>query len=179
MYPGNHVVAGRRCGAVRPPRDRDPPTPVTGSELRTDKPRRGPWWNRPPIRKTRLAGDTLVLLVDHQQHKIRLSDIDTPERKQPFGTRAKQALSELAFGKQARVVEVTVDRYGRIVGRVFVDGIDVNRELVAQGYAWVYRKYSQDEELLKLEAQAKEKGLGLWADPDPIPPWEWRRGRRR
>jgi len=72
-------------------------------------------------------GDTLVLLVDEKQHKIRLSDIDTPERKQPFGTRAKQALSELAFGKQARVVEVTVDRYGRIVGRVFVDGIDVNR----------------------------------------------------
>jgi endonuclease YncB( thermonuclease family) len=63
-------------------------------------------------------GDTLTLLVDDQQLKIRLSDIDTPERKQPFGTRAKQALSELAFGKQARVVEVTVDRYGRIVGRV-------------------------------------------------------------
>jgi endonuclease YncB( thermonuclease family) len=60
-------------------------------------------------------GDTLVLLVDEKQFKIRLSDIDTPERKQPFGTRAKQALSELAFGKQAQVVEVTVDRYGRIV----------------------------------------------------------------
>ncbi len=80
-------------------------------------------------------GDTLTLLVDSKQLKIRLSDIDTPERKQPFGTRAKQALSELAFGKQARVVEVTVDRYGRIVGRVHVDGVDVNRELVAEGYA--------------------------------------------
>ena len=63
-----------------------------------------------------------------------------------FGTRAKQALSELAFGKQARVVEVTKDRYGRIVGRVYVDDIDVNRELAAQGYAWVYRKYSNDTE---------------------------------
>ena len=123
-------------------------------------------------------GDTLVLLVDQQQLKIRLADIDTPERKQPFGTKAKQALSDLAFGKQARVVEVTVDRYGRIVGRVYVDGIDVNRELVAQGYAWVYRKYSNDAELLRLEAEAKQMGLGLWADPDPIPPWEWRRGRR-
>ncbi len=61
-------------------------------------------------------GDTLTLLVDNTQLKIRLSDIDTPERKQPFGTRAKQALSELAFGKQARVVEVTTDRYKRIVG---------------------------------------------------------------
>jgi len=113
-------------------------------------------------------GDTLTILVDNQQHKIRLSDIDTPERKQPFGTRAKQA----------RVVEVTVDRYGRIVGRVYVGGIDVNRELVAQGYAWVYRKYSDDAELLRLEAEAKKKGLGLWAEPNPIPPWEWRRGRR-
>ena len=123
-------------------------------------------------------GDTLTLLVDNTQHKIRLSDIDTPERKQPFGNRAKQALSELAFGKHARVVEVTVDRYGRIVGRVYVDGLDVNRELVAGGLAWVYRRYSNDAELLELEAGAKQKGLGLWADPNPIPPWEWRRGRR-
>ena len=97
-------------------------------------------------------GDTLTILVANQQHRIRLSDIDTPERKQPFGTRAKQALSDLAFGKQARIVEVTVDRYGRIVGRVYVGGIDVNRELVAQGYAWVYRRYSNDAELLRLEA---------------------------
>ncbi len=123
-------------------------------------------------------GDTLVLLVDEKQHKIRLSDIDTPERKQPFGTKAKQALSDLAFGKQARVIELTKDRYGRIVGRVYVDGVDVNRELVTQGYAWVYRKYSDDAELFKLEAEAKKEGLGLWVDPNPIPTWEWRRGRR-
>jgi micrococcal nuclease len=110
-------------------------------------------------------GDTLTILVDNQQLKIRLSDIDTPERK-------------LAFGKQARVVQVTTDRYGRIVGRVYFGDLDVNRELVAQGFAWVYRKYSNDAELLRLEAEAKQKGLGLWADPDPIPPWEWRRGRR-
>ena len=123
-------------------------------------------------------GDTLTILVERQQQKIRLSDIDTPERKQPFNIKAKQALSDLAFGKQARVVEVTVDRYGRIVGRIYIAGIDVNRELVVRGYAWVYRKYSNDAELLRLEAEAKQKKLGLWADPDPLPPWEWRRGRR-
>ena len=123
-------------------------------------------------------GDTLTILVDKQELKIRLSDIDTPERKLPFGTRAKQALSDLAFGKQARVVEVTIDRYKRIVGRIYVGDTDVNRELVAQGFFWVYRKYSKDAELLELETQAKEKGLGLWADPNPISPWEWRRGRR-
>ena len=76
------------------------------------------------------------------------------------------------------MVEITTDRYGRIVGRVYVGGIDVNRELVAQGYAGVYRKYSDDAELLRLEAEAKQKGLGLWAEPNPVPPWEWRRGRR-
>ncbi len=123
-------------------------------------------------------GDTLTILVDKQQLNIRLSDIDTPERKQPFGTKAKQALSDLAFGKQTRVVEVAVDRYKRIVGRVYVGDIDVNRELVAQGFAWVYRKYSDDAELLELEAQAREGRLGLWADSNAIPPWEWRRGSR-
>ncbi len=117
-------------------------------------------------------GDTLTLLVNNKQHKIRLSDLDTPERKQPFGTKAKQALSDLAFGKQARVVEITTDRYGRIVGRVYVDETDVNRELVAQGFAWVYGKYSNDAEQLKLKAEATQKELGLWADPDPILPWE-------
>ncbi len=106
--------------------------------------------------------------MDRQQLKIRLSDIDTPERKQPFGTRAKQALSDLAFGKRASVFEVTKDRYGRIVGRVYAEGLDVNRELVARGYAWVYRKYSDDAELLRLEAEANQKGLGLWADSNPF-----------
>ncbi len=124
-------------------------------------------------------GDTLVLLVDQQQLKIRLADIDTPERKQPFGTKAKQALSDLAFSEQVSVAEIAKDRYGRIVGRVYVGDIDVNRDLVAQGFAWVFRRYSDDAELLELEAEAKQMGLGLWADPNPIPPWEWRRGKGR
>ena len=75
-------------------------------------------------------------------------------------------------------MEVTVDPYGRVVGRVYVDGVDVYQELVARGCAWVYRKYPDDAELLALEAQAQEIRLGLWADPNPIPPWEWRRGKR-
>lgn len=116
--------------------------------------------------------------MNSERLKIRLSDIDPPERKQHFGTRAKQALSKLTFGKKTRVVKVTVDRYGRIVGRVYVGELDVNRELVALGFACVFRRYSNDAELLELEAEAREKGLGLWADPNPIPPWEWRRGRR-
>ena len=88
-----------------------------------------------------------------------------------------KAPSKLA-ALQARIVKVTVDRYGRIVGRVYVNELNINRELVVHGFAWVYRKYSDDAELLALEAKAKKKGLGLWADPDPIPPWEWRKGTR-
>jgi endonuclease YncB( thermonuclease family) len=123
-------------------------------------------------------GDTLTMLVDNRQEKIRLSDIDTPERKQPYGTRAKQALADLTFGKTIRVETTKRDRYGRVIGQVTVDGLDVNAELVRLGYAWVYRRYSNDAELLRLEELARTGKLGLWADRNPIPPWEWRRGRR-
>ena len=124
-------------------------------------------------------GDTLTLLTStNQQVKVRLAGIDTPERKQPFGNRAKQALSSLAFQKQALVEIETKDRYGRTVGVVFVDGLNVNHELVKQGIAWVYRKYTSDKRLYALESEAKQSKRGLWLQENPIPPWEWRRGRR-
>ena len=123
-------------------------------------------------------GDTLTIVIDDRQEKIRLSDIDTPERKQPYGTRAKQALAELTFGKTVTVSTTTRDRYGRVIGHITADGVDVNAELVRLGFAWVYRRYSKDAELLHLEEIARDEGLGLWADSNPIPPWEWRRGRR-
>ena len=97
-------------------------------------------------------GDTLTLLTpSNQQVKIRLAGVDTPERKQPFGNKAKQALSNLAFQKQALVEIAAKDRYGRTIGVVFVDGLNVNAELVKQGMAWVYRKYTDDERLYILE----------------------------
>ena len=124
-------------------------------------------------------GDTLTLLTSsNEQVKVRLAGIDTPERKQPFGNKAKQALANLAFQKQALVEVETKDRYGRTVGAVFVDGQNVNAELVKQGMAWVYRKYTKDKVLYKLESKAKKEKLGLWLDKKPIPPWEWRRGKR-
>ena len=86
-------------------------------------------------------GDTLTLLIGNKPLKIRLAEIDAPERRQPYGTKAKHALSDLAFGKSARVVEIDRDRYGRIVGQVYVGDPDINTELVRQGYVWVYRKY--------------------------------------
>jgi micrococcal nuclease len=95
-------------------------------------------------------GDTLTLLVDRQQLKIRLAEIDTPERGQPYGSRAKEALSQLAVGKRARVLAVDRDRYGRTVGLVYVGDTDVNAELVRRGAAWVYRKYAKDPALFAL-----------------------------
>jgi endonuclease YncB( thermonuclease family) len=90
-------------------------------------------------------GDTLTLLVpdgaSYKQVKVRLGEIDTPESKQPYGERAKQALSDLAYNQQARVVVQDTDKYGRTVGRVYVGSLDVNAELVKQGAAWVYRQY--------------------------------------
>jgi|tagenome__1003787_1003787.scaffolds.fasta_scaffold20941564_2 nuclease-like protein len=81
--------------------------------------------------------------------KVRLAEIDTPESGQPYGSRARQALSDLAFGKSARVVAQDTDRYGRMVGRVYVGSLDVNAEMVRQGAAWVYRRYSHDASLLQ------------------------------
>jgi hypothetical protein len=88
------------------------------------------------------------------------------------------AQRQLTFGKQARVVEVDRDRYGRLVGRVYVDGLDVNAEMVRQGHAWVYRKYATDSELYALEREAREQRRGLWASDGNIPPWQWRAGQR-
>ncbi|MBO1081667.1 thermonuclease family protein [Roseomonas haemaphysalidis] len=126
-------------------------------------------------------GDTLTLLVDRRQVKVRLAEIDTPEARQPWGTRARQALGALAARQDARVVVMDVDRYGRTVGRVYVNGVDVNAELVRGGHAWVYRQYLRDRSLLPLEAEARAARCGLWSLPerDQVPPWAWRRQQRQ
>ena len=126
-------------------------------------------------------GDTLTLLVpdgaSFKQIKVRLGEIDTPESRQPYGQRAKQALSDLAYNQQARVVVQDTDRYGRTVGRVYVGSVDVNAEMVKQGAAWAYRQYLKDQSLLKLEADAKAAKRGLWGLPEAerCPPWDWRK----
>lgn len=130
-------------------------------------------------------GDTLTVLdADHVQHKIRLGGIDTPERKQPFGQRAKQHLSDLVFGRTVEVEAEKLDRYGRRVGKVLIDGRDANLALVVAGLAWHYKKYQREQSeadrlLYALaEDEARARGLGLWRDPAPIAPWDWRAGVR-
>ena len=126
-------------------------------------------------------GDTFTLLTaDKKQVKVRLSEIDTPERAQPFGTRARQALSDLIFSKDVLVVQDDIDRYGRLVGQVYVGNTHVNRKMVQEGMAWAYRQYLKDKTLLQDEQAAREAKKGLWSLPstEQVPPWEWRRGKK-
>jgi endonuclease YncB( thermonuclease family) len=124
-------------------------------------------------------GDTItVLTAEKKQVKIRLNGIDAPETGQPFGTRAKQLASELAFGKTVTIQERDKDRYGRTVADVILpDGRSMNHEMVGQGLAWWYRQYApNDRELSRLESEAKTAQRGLWSQPNPVPPWDWRKG---
>ena len=120
-------------------------------------------------------GDTLTLLVGTTQHKIRLNGIDAPELGQAYGTRARQFLSALVFGKTVTVRVVDVDHYGREVGDVYVGGVLANAELVRAGMAWHYKQYSKDATLAELEMQARAEKRGLWADPKAMAPWNYRR----
>jgi endonuclease YncB( thermonuclease family) len=120
-------------------------------------------------------GDTLTMLTDANiQLKVRLTEIDAPEKKQAFGNVSKQALSSLCFRKKAIVNTTVKDRYGRILGRVTCAGIDANAEQIKTGMAWVYDKYVTDKSLYNLQDQAKNNNIGLWADPHPTPPWLFR-----
>jgi len=121
-------------------------------------------------------GDTLTVLRDSEQIKVRLVEIDAPEKAQAFGNRSKQSLSDLCFGKTATLDDRGKDRFGRTLAQVTCDGIDANAEQVQRGMAWVYRKYAlKDSPLYAAESEAKAARRGLWADADPMPPWEWRR----
>ncbi len=124
-------------------------------------------------------GDTLTVLCnDNQQIKIRLAEIDAPEKTQPFGNRSKQSLADLCYQKQAEIKVQTKDRYGRTVARVICDGTDANVEQVKRGMAWVYEKYAKDRSLYALQDEARALRVGLWADSDPIQPWEYRKSKR-
>ena len=127
-------------------------------------------------------GDTLTLLVDRQEHKVRVAGIDAPEKRQAWGEKSKTNLSRLAFNQQAVAECPKVDRYGRKICKVLVTGMDVGLAQVQEGMAWWYRKYANEQSVEDRgayesgELMAKLKRLGLWADTNPLPPWEFRRG---
>jgi micrococcal nuclease len=119
-------------------------------------------------------GDTITVLEGKAQRKIRLLGIDAPEKAQAFGSRAKQALSDLVFGKTVRVVWKAHDRYERILGDVYAGDAWANRVMVERGMAWAY-KPSTTRELKAVEAEARKAKRGLWRDKNPVPPWDWRK----
>lgn len=127
-----------------------------------------------------LDGDTIEVLHNQHPERIRLSGIDCPEKGQAFGKRAKQAASELVYGKEVTLQTHGQDKYHRTLADVFLrNGTHVNHELVKDGWCWWYRKYApENTELEKLEKDARDAKKGLWADPAPIPPWVYRKAKR-
>ena len=118
-------------------------------------------------------GDTITVLQGKQQIKVRIFGIDAPELKQPYGKKSKQFLANLIAGEVVEVEENGKDRYKRTIGTVYLGNTDINAQMVENGYAWAYRKFSK--KYTPQESKAKKQGLGLWRDKEPIPPWEWRR----
>jgi len=124
-------------------------------------------------------GDTFYVLIDGRSTRVRLSSIDAPEKKQPFGRVSEGSLRELVGQKTVTLTWHKKDRYGRPIVQVEAGGIDVNAEQIRRGMAWAYRRYTAEQRLYSLEDEARRGRLGLWADPAPVAPWLWRRGGGR
>ena len=122
-----------------------------------------------------LDGDTISVLLVGRATTVRLEGIDAPEKGQPFSKAAKSHLASLAKGRTLTVHYRGRDRWDRVIGRAFVEGRDLSREMVAAGLAWHYLRYSKDPELAALQEQARRRGLGLWAQSPAVPPWDFRR----
>lgn len=121
-------------------------------------------------------GDTVTCLDEsNQQQKVRLAEIDAPEIGQDYGKVSREALAEMVFGKTVEVTEDGKDRYGRWIGHLSSNGVDVNRQMIATGNAWHYVDYSRDTSLAALQSQAQSQRLGLWAQPSPVAPWDFRK----
>lgn len=130
-------------------------------------------------------GDTVTVLDEQNtQHKIRLQGIDAPEKAQAFGQKSKQSLNQLVHSKQVVVEFDKKDKYGRIVGKVLLNGADVCLEQIQLGMAWHYKQYASEqpkddrEIYAQAELQARAKSVGLWKDKQPTPPWEFRRQQK-
>ncbi len=125
-------------------------------------------------------GDTVkVLDAGKKQHRIRLLGIDAPESNQAFGQKSKQYLSSLIFNKNVSITYKEKDQYGRILGTIFYENENINLKMVQAGLAWHYVYFAKDnKELAEAEAAARKEKLGLWGDPNPMPPWDFRRQKK-
>ncbi len=124
-------------------------------------------------------GDTFRLLTgEYKTIRVRLHGVDAPEKGQDYGTQARQALSNLVFSKAVQVVQKSKDRYGRTIAIVFVNGTNVNEELLRQGLVWHYTEYDKNPQWAGLQAEARRQQKGLWNSQRPTPPWQWRKAKR-
>lgn len=126
-------------------------------------------------------GDTVTVLdIDKKQIRVRLWGIDAPESKQPFGTKSKQFLSKLIFGQIVDIEGYKADQYGRILGKVYLDHQYINLMMVQSGLAWHYKSYApKDADLAQAQSLATKQELGLWSDPKPVPPWQFRATKKK
>ena len=124
-------------------------------------------------------GDTVVMLIKNKPQTIRLAHIDTPEKKQPYGTKAKQFVSDFCFGKTVKIVIANKpDRNGRWIAELYHGNRNLNKELVRSGLAWHYKQFSKNDNYAALELNARRKKVGLWQDKTPVAPWEWRKMKK-
>jgi endonuclease YncB( thermonuclease family) len=122
-----------------------------------------------------LDGDTLELVVDRQTWRVRLIGIDAPEWHQPYGPAARDFLWRMCHDRQIRVEVVGRDRFERLLGDAYLNELWVNGRLVQAGFAWRWPYDGRRDELRDLQREARQAARGLWADPQPVPPWEYRR----
>ena len=122
-------------------------------------------------------GDTVVVLDSlNNQITLRLAEVDTPEKSQPFGTKAKQFTSDQIYRKEVKYVVTDIDRYGRSIAKIYYDDNKyLSAEIIKYGLGWHYKRYSTSKELANFENSARLQKLGLWYDKNPVAPWEWRR----
>lgn len=126
-----------------------------------------------------IDGDTLDVNVNSNIIRIRLANIDAPERNQPWGLEAKKFLATKVLKKEVQIIITDKDRYGRQIGIIFLDNTNINELMVLRGHAWAYRKYLRNKNLIKIENKARKASIGLWHKDDAIPPWDWRKGVRQ
>lgn len=125
-----------------------------------------------------IDGDTIDVLQDKTPVRIRLANIDAPEKKQAYGRWSTNQLKGLVAAQPVTVTYTQTDRYGRIIGRVFTtNATEASRFMVQSGAAWVYKRYNADRALPDLQREAQAQKRGLWADSNPVPPWKWRHSR--
>jgi endonuclease YncB( thermonuclease family) len=130
-------------------------------------------------------GDTITVLIERREVKVRIGGIDAPEKKQPFGQQSKQAMSDCAFGKEVNVQWKKTDRYGRTIGKVVADGVDCGLRQIELGLAWHYKAYQKEQPpedritYATAESSARSSLEGLWSDPTQTPPWEFRHAGKR